>query len=160
MRLRRRAMGLPGLWRGVLAVAPRDSARICCANLGHGPCAGCLGRLAGAGEALRWLDAAVLRVAKPVECHFAKLGQLSFALSASADEQRYALHTIQRHVFFVAGTVSLPPLGVCERWYRERSHCCTTKCINSGAKPDYCAVKHINNEAAATNNAVVPRARR
>ena len=37
---------------------------------------------------------------------------------------------------------------------------------NSGAKPAYCAAKHINhssdqrNEAAATNDAVVPRARR
>ena len=52
-------------------------------------------------------------------------------------------------------------------WCRERSHWLHTKCINSGAKPAYCAAKHINhssdqrsNEAPATNDAVVPRARR
>ena len=33
-----------------------------------------------------------VRVAKPVECHFVKLGQLSLALSASADE------TLQREL--------------------------------------------------------------
>ena len=71
-----------------------------------------------------------------------------------------ALQAIRTYVFFIAGTVPVQPLGVCERWCRERSHCCTTKCINSGAKPAYCAAKHINNEADATNNAVVPRARR
>ena len=91
-------------------------------------------------------------------------GLLSVALSA--DEQRYALYTFHRHVFFVAGTVPVPPFGVCQLVQRALTGC-TQKCINSGAKPAYCAAKHINhssdqrsNEAPATNNAVVPRARR
>ena len=97
-----------------------------------------------------------VRVAKPVECHFVKLGQLSLALSASADE------TLQRELSADTYFSSLARFGAATRsvrWCRERSHCCTTKCINSGAKPAYCAAKHINNEAAATNDAVL-RARR
>ena len=106
-----------------------------------------------------------VRVAKPVECHFVKLGQLSLALSASADE------TLQRELSADTYFSSLARI-VCRRsasvsWCRERSHWLHTKCMNSGAKPAYCAAKHINhssdqrsNEAPATNNAVVPRARR
>ena len=95
--------------------------------------------------------------AKPVSINFTLSAQRR--ATASADERRYSAANICRRVFFIAGTVPVQPLGVCERWYRERSHCCTQKCINSGAKPAYCAAKHINNEAAATNDAV-PRARR
>ena len=54
--------------------------------------------------------------AKPVEC---VLRQLSVALSA--DEQRYALYTFHRHVFFVAGTVPVPPFGVCQLVQRALS---------------------------------------
>ena len=58
--------------------------------------------------------------AKPVECVL-RAGVPSVALTASADEQRYALHTIHRHVFFVAGTVPVPPFGVCQLVQRALS---------------------------------------
>ena len=93
--------------------------------------------------------------AKPVECVF-RLRAHSVALTA--DEQRYALHTIHRHVFFIAGTVSVPLLDL-SGGAESALTAAPQKCINSGAKPAYCAAKHINNEAAATNDAV-PRARR
>ena len=44
------------------------------------------------------------RAAKPVEVTL-QTGLLSFALSASADEQHYSVRAVRRHVFFVAGTV-------------------------------------------------------
>ena len=91
----------------------------------------------------------------------------SFALTASADEQRYS-------------AASCPQTRIFRRWHGSGAAVrrlsagaesgltgCTQKCINSGAKPAYCAAKHINhssdqrsNEAPATNDAVVPRARR
>ena len=45
-----------------------------------------------------------VRVAKPVECHFVKLGLLCFALSASADEQRYS-------------AASCPQTRIFRRWH-------------------------------------------
>ena len=57
--------------------------------------------------------------AKPVSIIFT--AERTVALTASADEQRYALHTIHRHVFFVAGTVPVPPLGVCQLVQRALS---------------------------------------
>ena len=130
MRLRRRAMGRPGLWRGVLAVAPRDSARICCANLGHGPCAGCLGRLAGAGEALRWLGSVFSEWQNPSNV---TLPNLAAQLRALPTSYATALRAVRTYVFLVAGTVSVPPLDVCQLLQRalsQQHH----KCINSGAK--------------------------
>ena len=56
--------------------------------------------------------------AKPVECVF-RLRAHSVALTA--DEQRYALHTIHRHVFFIAGTDRVPPFGVCQLVQRALS---------------------------------------
>ena len=56
--------------------------------------------------------------AKPVSITFRR-GAHSVALTA--DEQRYALHTIRRHVFFVAGTVPVPPFGVCQLVQRALS---------------------------------------
>ena len=89
----------------------------------------------------------------------------SVALTASADEQRYAALSTDTYFSSLARFRCRRSASVSR--YRERSHWLHTKCINSGAKPAYCAAKHINhssdqrsNEAPATNDAVVPRARR
>ena len=159
----RRAMGRSRLCRGVLAVQRHEAgARICCANLVARPCVGCLRRFPGAGEALRWLASALSEWAKPVECVRAQ--RRAHRKRRRATLQRCTLST---DTYFSSLARFRCRRSASVSWCRERSHWLHTKCINSGAKPAYCAAKHINhssdqrsNEAPATNDAVVPRARR
>ena len=160
----RRAMGRSRLCRGVLAVQRHEAgARICCANLVARPCVGCLRRLAGAGEALRWLASAFRPLRKTRVNHLPAGAR--FALRRRAKLQRCKLSA---DTYFSSLARFRCRRSASVSWCRERSHWLHTKCINnSGAKPAYCAAKHINhssdqrsNEAPATNDAVVPRARR
>ena len=158
----RRAMGRSRLCRGVLAVQRHEAARICCANLVARPCVGCLRRFPGAGEALRWLASASPSGQNPSNVFARRAG-----CRAHRKRRRATLRcTLSTDTYF--SSLARFRCRVCQLVQRALSLTgCTQKCINSGAKPAYCAAKHINhssdqrsNEAPATNDAVVPRARR
>ena len=57
--------------------------------------------------------------AKPVECVCAP-GRVSRSPQAPTSDAT-ALQAVRRHVFFVAGTVPVPPLGVCQLVQRALS---------------------------------------
>ena len=160
----RRAMGRSRLCRGVLAVQRHEAARICCANLVARPCVGCLRRFPGAGEALRWLASASPSGQNPSNVFARRAGCRAHRKRRRATLQRCKLSA---DTYFSSLARFRCRRSASVSWCRERSHWLHTKCINSGAKPAYCAAKHINhssdqrsNEAPATNDAVVPRARR